>query len=314
MRVSIITPSYNQAAYLEETIRSVLNQDYPEIEYWVLDGGSNDGSVDIIRKYESALAGWVSEKDHGQADAVNKGFARASGDVVGWINSDDYYLPGAVRAAVDTLQANPDCGMAYADVLAINAGGEPINVMSYAQWGLEDLMQFRVIGQPSVFMRRSLIEKVGGLDASYAYLLDNHFWLGMLQYAPMKYVPATWAAARYHSAAKNLSGGGKYGAEAYRLIAWMQTQPKLAEYYQKNRTKIWAGAYCFDAHYLLDSGDARGALRAYLRALSTHPATALPHYRRIAFAFASQLVNIDALKARYLDQRKKRMAQKLVRH
>ena len=314
MRVSIITPSYNQAAYLEETIRSVLNQDYPEIEYWILDGGSNDGSVDIIRKYEGALAGWVSEKDHGQADAVNKGFARASGDVIGWINSDDYYLPGAVRAAVDTLQANPDCGMAYADVLAINGAGEPINVMRYAQWGLEDLMQFRVIGQPSVFMRRSLIEKVGGLDASYAYLLDNHFWLGMLQHAPMKYVPATWAAARYHPAAKNFSGGGKYGAEAYRLIEWMQTQPRLVEHYQKNRPKIWAGAYCFDAHYLLDSGDARGALRAYLRALSTHPATALPYYRRIAFAFARQIVNIDALKARYLEQRKKRMAQKLARH
>ncbi len=303
MRVSVITPSYNQAAFLEETILSVLNQDYPEIEYWVMDGGSQDGSLNIIQKYAPRLAGWVSERDRGQADAVNKGFARATGEIIGWINSDDYYLPGAVKAAVAAFERHPECGLVYGDVLAINGAGEPINVMRFDAWTLEDLMQFKIISQPAVFMRRSLVERTGGLDVSYGYLLDNQFWLRMVQLAPMHYVPQTWAAARYHAAAKNLSGGEKYGQEAYRLVEWMKTTPGLAELYPHLERKILAGAACFDAHYLLDSGQSRAALRAYLRALAVYPPTALKNSRRIAFAAASQVVNVDGVRRWYLNRR-----------
>ncbi len=112
-RVSIITPSYNQARFIEQTIQSVLSQDYPNLEYLIVDGGSSDGSLEIIRRYSSQLAWWVSEPDHGQTDAINKGFAHAHGEIFAWLNSDDTYLPGAVTHAVAALQAHPQ---AYAGV------------------------------------------------------------------------------------------------------------------------------------------------------------------------------------------------------
>jgi glycosyltransferase involved in cell wall biosynthesis len=134
--VTIVTPSYNQANFLEETIQSVLSQDYPNLEYIIIDGGSTDSSVDLIRKYEDRLAGWISEEDSGQAEAINKGFERATGEIVAWINSDDYYLPGAIRSAVEALEAHPECGFVYGDAVSINGAGEPFNVMNCGDWGL----------------------------------------------------------------------------------------------------------------------------------------------------------------------------------
>src|SRR5574341_123266 len=114
--VSIITPSFNHARYIEATMRSVLSQDYPYIEYMVVDGGSDDGTVDIIKKYESRLSWWVSEKDQGQTDAINKGLARAKGNILAWLNSDDTYEPGAISAAVKFLQEHPEVGMVYGEI------------------------------------------------------------------------------------------------------------------------------------------------------------------------------------------------------
>ena len=171
--VSIVTPSFNQAQFLEQTIQSVLGQDYPRLEYIIVDGASTDGSVDIIHRYADRLAWWVSEKDAGQAEAINKGFHRARGEIVAWLNSDDYYLPGAISVAVEAFHQNPEVGLVSGNVLAVDDTGRRLNVIRYDDWGLPDLMCFKIIGQPSVFMRRSVLEQAGFLDTTYHLLLDH---------------------------------------------------------------------------------------------------------------------------------------------
>jgi glycosyltransferase involved in cell wall biosynthesis len=311
LRVSIVTPSYNQAAFLEQTIQSVLMQEYPDLEYFVIDGGSQDGSVEIIHKYADRLAGWVSEKDSGQADAINKGFARATGDVIAWVNSDDYYLPGAVAAAVRFLEEHAECGMVYGDVVSVDESGAPMNVMTFGEWGFEDLMQFEILGQPGVFLRRRVLEEVGYLDPSYHMMLDHHLWLRMAQAAPMGYVPERWAAARFHPAAKNLAHGPEFGPEGYRLVQWMSEQPGLAGCYKRLRRRIWAGACRQDAFYLLDAGRPVDALKAYWSGLMAYPPGVLRHWRRMLFAAASLVVNVNGLKASYLERRKKKVSGRL---
>jgi glycosyltransferase involved in cell wall biosynthesis len=296
--VSIITPSFNQAAYLEQTLLSILEQDYPQIEYWVMDGGSTDGSTAIIEKYAPRLAGWVSEKDRGQADAINKGFGRSTGEIIGWLNSDDLYLPGAIQTAVQALQADPGLAMVYADVRSIDSVGKVFNVMRYGDWGLADLMAFNIIGQPGVFMRRSMLEKAGYLDLNFHFLLDHQLWLRLAQQGGMKHIPEEMAAARFHADAKNVAQAARFGQEAYTILDWMQTQPGLQSLYTANRRRIQAGAHRINARYLLDGGQAAPALRAYWRSLLQHPPTALREGHRMVYA-ALALLGLGRLKNIY---------------
>ena len=162
--VSIITPSFNQARFLEATILSVLEQDYPNLEYIIVDGGSTDGSVDIIKKHADRLAWWVSEADQGQTDAINKGFARAKGDVLAWINSDDTYDPGTVSAAVKYFQAHPQVGLVYGDTHFIDEQGQVIGKFNARQTDYQLLRQGYVhIPQQAAFFRGDLWREVGGV-------------------------------------------------------------------------------------------------------------------------------------------------------
>jgi glycosyltransferase involved in cell wall biosynthesis len=293
--VSIITPSYNQADFLEQTILSVLEQDYPNIEYLVVDGGSTDGSVEIIKKYAGRIDWWVSEKDKGQADALNKGLARAKGEIVAWLNSDDIYRPGAIRQAVEALHMNPEVGMVYSKLHSIDRAGEVFNTISYKQFDLLDLLTFQIIGQPTVFMRRAVLQQAGPLDASYNYLLDHHLWLRMLRLAPIKYVNATWAAARHHPSAKNVAQATRFGQEAFRILDWARAQPVLSELVAQNSRTVRGGAHRLDARYLLDGGEPGLALKAYGRVLMSRPSFAFKHWHRMLFALLS-LMGLDWLR------------------
>jgi len=280
--VSIVTPSYNQAQYLEQTIQSVLEQDYPRIEYSIVDGASTDGSLEIIKQYVGESGGippvvawWVSEKDSGQGDAINKGFARAKGDIIGWLNSDDMYVVGTISAAVNVFEENPDVVMVYGDMLAVDERGQTINVMKYKQLTLQDLLCFQIIGQPSVFFRREVLEQVGGLDTTFHFLLDHHLWIRIAQRGRILHVDQVWSAARYHAAAKNRAKAAEFGQEAFRILAWAESQPGLAETVRGVERRARASANRVDARYLLDGGQPFSALKAWRRVFFIHPPTAL---------------------------------------
>ena len=218
MLVSIITPSFNQARYLEATIRSVLEQDYPEIEYIIVDGGSSDGSAEIIQRYADRLAWWVSEPDRGQTDALNKGFVRARGDVLAWINSDDTLEPGAVRAAVEYLQAHPDVGMVYGDANFIDSEGRIIGSFPSRQTDYRRLRQGYVhVAQQASFFRADLWRKVGPLDPTFYFAMDYDLWVRLAAQAPLVYQPRLWANFRLHGGAKTIAADDRCWPEMLRV-------------------------------------------------------------------------------------------------
>jgi GT2 family glycosyltransferase len=302
--VSIITPSYNQAKYLEQTIRSVLDQDYPHIEYIVVDGASTDGSVEIIKKYADKLAYWASEKDKGQADAINKGFARATGEIIAWLNSDDYYLPGTIRAAVKVFEENPDVVLVYGNMLAVDEHGVTFNTLNYKQLTLADLLSFQIIGQPAVFMRRTALQKTNGLDLTFHFLLDHLLWIQLAKHGRILHVDQTWSAARYHAEAKNIAKAAEFGREAFRILDVAKQDPILAP---KIDRRAIASAHRVDARYLLDGGLPARALGAWFRALFIHPPTALARMN-IFVSSMLNLLGLGKLREAVLARRKKNLS------
>lgn len=304
--VSIITPSFNQADYLEDTIKSVLRQDYPRIEYLVVDGGSSDGSVDIIRKYASEFTWWVSEPDKGQASAINKGMARAKGEIVAWLNSDDLYLPGAISRAVAEFEARPELGFVFGDAVTIDADGRPIKELIFPDWQFEDLIGFRIICQPAVFIARRYYEQVEGLEHIYHYMLDHHLWIKIASKAPIQHIPELLAAARHHQAAKNVAQAADFGRETLEVMEWMGKEPGLADSIKVNQRKVLGGAYRLNARYLMDGSQFGAAISSYGKAFINQPIYTAHHWHRIIYAFFGMLGfrNLAGLYTRYQDSQR----------
>lgn len=285
--VSIITPSFNQAEFLEETITSVITQDYPNIEYIVIDGASTDGSLEIIKRYASKIKYWVSEPDHGQAEAINKGFLKATGEIIAWINSDDYYLPGTISSVVSAFQKYEDCGLVYGDLLSVDKDGVIFNILRYGDWGLDELMRFNIIGQPSVFMKHEALKKAGYLEKDFHYMLDHNLWLKIASVSKIKYIPELWSAARYHEGAKNLLHAAAFGGEAYKVVEWMEQQDVISKKLMQDRNKIMGGAHWINARYLSEAGEYKKSVKSYYRCLLVDPIRILHDWKRVVFTWLS---------------------------
>jgi len=202
-RISVITPSLNQRAFIDATLRSVLEQGYPDLELWVIDGGSTDGTVERLKTYGDALH-WISEPDRGQAEAVNKGLARATGEVIGWLNSDDTYLPGALRYVGEFFASEPAVDVVYGDAYYVDRQGEVVRPYDTRDFDLTVLAHECFVCQPAVFFRRSTLSDVGLLDPGLRVALDYDFWIRLFRKHPPVRLPRFLAASRMYPENKTL--------------------------------------------------------------------------------------------------------------
>ncbi len=216
---SLVTPSFNQGQFIERAIESVLAQNYPHLQYLVIDGGSTDGTLAILSRYEGRL-NWLSEADGGQAHAINKGFKQATGQIIGWLNADDELMPDALAAVADFFYHHPEAHFIYGEALTIDEHGR-----SYGRRGNvkpTNFTELTTVGdfivQPAAFWRATLLAEVGYLDESLHYCLDYEYWLRVAQKYPLHYLPVTLAKERIHPQAKSSYLNGQRLTELDRLI------------------------------------------------------------------------------------------------
>ena len=203
-KISVVTPSFNQGQYIEATIRSVLEQGYPNLEYIIMDGGSTDGTVEIIERYSDRLAYWVSEPDEGQTDALVKGFNRASGDILCWLCSDDLYEERTLHEVAEIFMEHPDWQVVYGDSFWIDAYGRPLRFKrEIPYYRFIWMYDHNYLPQPSTFWRRGIHEKVGGLDVRMQLSMDADLWARFAEHTTLHHVPRAWSRMRYYPEQKN---------------------------------------------------------------------------------------------------------------
>jgi GT2 family glycosyltransferase len=276
-RVSVVTPSFNQGRFLEATLRSVLLQGYPDLEYIVVDGGSTDQSRAVLQRYAPYLAHWVSEPDRGQAHAINKGLASASGEILGWLNSDDLLTPGAVWRAVAALQAEPDVDLVYSDFIDLNE--RTGRARRRASWpvGFAALVERNVIPQPTAFYRRDLLARIGPVDERLHLALDWELWLRAARYGRVRYLHgACLAILRDYPDTKTRSRYAELAAEHLQVLDRLAADPALPPAARRRLRAGYANAAWETAHAAALRGQAYPeAGRWLMRSFKQHPRPAL---------------------------------------
>lgn len=226
-RVSIVTPSYNSAGSIEGTIASILSQGYPDLEHIVVDGGSTDGTIAILHRYPHVI--WTSEQDAGQSDALNKGFRKATGDIIGWLNADDTYEAGTLRAVAEFFLKNPTIDMVHGDINWIDAAGRAIVRVPGRELDLASALLSNPVNQQAAFFRRSVCERVGYLRTDLHYAMDYEFWLRLARCLRSRYVPQLWANFRIMPGTKTVENRQGFWLEILRVFDELFQDPQLPE-------------------------------------------------------------------------------------
>jgi glycosyltransferase involved in cell wall biosynthesis len=268
--ISIVIPSFNQGAFLEECLRSALNQSHTRKEVIVIDGGSTDASREILRRYGPRLAYWVSEPDRGQAAAVNKGWALAKGNVLGWLNSDDRLEAGALEAVAEAYASRPEAAILYGDVQEIDGGGRPLGTKNMAGYGLRSLLLGKNMGQPGVFIPRATYSAVGTLAEELHFALDFEYFLRIWSAFPQGgvYIPQAVASSRVWRASKTLHQGGRFGEEYRAVLEKYFSRGDLPpEIFALRRKAFSQSVYFRQARILLRGGRVLDGLGDLLRAM-----------------------------------------------
>ncbi len=260
--VSIITPAYNRADYLDETIQSILNQDYANVEYVVLDDGSKDHTREVLEKYTGKIL-WESHPNMGEVRTVNKGMAMAHGDLVAVVNSDDPLLPGAIKTAVNLMQDHPEVLVAYPDWIKIGPAGERISQVQVAEYDYAYTLRYHhcIVG-PGAFARRRAVELIGFRDPAFRYVADFDYWLRLGLHGPFMRIPQSLATFRVHPDSLSVSSKGKAMADEHiRLMEKFFGLPNLPTDVRRLRSQALGSAHRVAADAC---GSARGAARWHL--------------------------------------------------
>jgi glycosyltransferase involved in cell wall biosynthesis len=249
-RISVVTPSFNQARYLERTILSVLDQGYPNLEYIIIDGGSTDGSVEIIRKYEDRLAFWVSEADRGQAHAINKGLLMATGDWVGWQNSDDIYYPGCFSSLVAAASRYAAAGLIIGNMNLLDPDDKLLRDLKYVRPTYHSILAegMRLTNQ-AAFWRKEVHQEIGYLDESLSCGFDYDWFLRLLRVRRAAHVNRTWGGLRLHDQTKTANQQEVFDMEYRRILAGREPSSVVRRVFQLRRLVLTACAG--NIHYVL---------------------------------------------------------------
>ncbi len=260
--VSIVTPSLNQGRYLGATIRSVLGQDYPNLEYWVIDGGSSDETRAVLQGFAGdGRLRWLSEPDRGQSDAINKGWARAHGQILAWLNADDTYFPGAIAAQVAALLADPQAGAVYGDAWYIDAAGRPLTRIAGRPFSPAAVLRLEIPVQPTVFLRRELVASVGPLRLERRYSMDSDYWARAIRLAPFRQTSNLVATYRLHGGSKTVAEGPGFYREWLAIAEAYVADPTLAPALRASRAPVLADIYAAMANLEAQGGRLANAVR-----------------------------------------------------
>jgi len=294
--VSIVTPSFNKGPYIEETIQSIQNQSYTNIEHIVIDGGSTDGTLEILKKYEGRIS-WISEPDHGQSDAINKGWKRAKGEIIAYLNADDTYTPDAVMTAVSYLNEHSDVDLVYGDGILTDENGKFIRTYRAGEFSMRDLIYCRDnILQPALFFRKAVYDLIGGIDESLNLAMDLDYWIRAGLLFRIAYIPRPLAVAKIYRDAKSVALMHRYVSDYEHILEKVFMDPCLPSDLAREKNAVYNYIYTKGGLDSIHLGMVRDGSGYLWKAFRMNPFRCLGNVILLLGQFGCRIVRSHALK------------------